>query len=115
VGDAVRISLFIFGAGVCSRLLDQLTDILPYDGNTPNRPIGNSQSAHWKRPPRSRKALEASGYLLHVVVNGQRAMPPFGVMMNDEQIAAVVNYVRTHFGNAYKDAVIPEDVKVVRP
>jgi mono/diheme cytochrome c family protein len=42
-------------------------------------------------------------------------MPPFGVMMNDEQIAAVVNYVRTHFGNAYKDAVIPEDVKVVRP
>jgi mono/diheme cytochrome c family protein len=50
-----------------------------------------------------------------VVVNGQRATPPFGVMMNDDQIAAVVNYVRTHFGNAYKDAVTPEDVKVVRP
>ena len=44
LGDAVRISLFIFGAGVCSRLLDHLTDILPYDGNTPNRPSGNSQS-----------------------------------------------------------------------
>jgi hypothetical protein len=26
-----------------------------------------------------------------------------------------VNYVRTHFGNAYKDAVTPEDVKGVRP
>ena len=63
----------------------------------------------------SNKALEASRYSLHVVVNGQRAMPPFGVMMNDDQIAAVVNYVRTHFGNAYKDAVTPEDVKVVRP
>jgi mono/diheme cytochrome c family protein len=63
----------------------------------------------------SNKALEASGYSLHVVVNGQRAMPPFGDMMNDGQIAAVVNYVRTHFGNAYKDAVTPEDVKVVRP
>jgi mono/diheme cytochrome c family protein len=61
------------------------------------------------------KALEASGYSLHVVVNGQRAMPPFGDMMNDDQIAAVVNYVRTHFGNACKDAVTPEDVKAVRP
>jgi mono/diheme cytochrome c family protein len=42
-------------------------------------------------------------------------MTAFGVMMNDDQISAVVNYVRTHFGNAYKDAVTPEDVKVVRP
>ena len=63
----------------------------------------------------SNKALDASGYSLHVVVKGRRAMPPFGDMMNDDQIAAVVNYVRTHFGNAYKDAVAPEDVKVVRP
>jgi cytochrome c5 len=34
----------------------------------------------------SNKALEASGYSLHVVINGQRAMPPFGVVMNDDQI-----------------------------
>ena len=34
-----------------------------------------------------------------VVVSGQRAMPPFGDMMSDDQVAAVVNYVRTHFGN----------------
>jgi hypothetical protein len=27
----------------------------------------------------------------------------------------VVNYLRTHFGNDYKDAVTAEDVKVVRP
>jgi hypothetical protein len=26
-----------------------------------------------------------------------------------------VNYLRTHFGNDYKDAVTAEDVKVVRP
>ena len=26
-------------------------------------------------------------------------------MMNDDQVAAVVNYVRTHFGNDYRDAV----------
>jgi mono/diheme cytochrome c family protein len=35
-------------------------------------------------------------------------------MMNDAQVAAVVNYVRTHFGNNYPDAVTAEDVKVIR-
>ena len=34
--------------------------------------------------------------------------------MSDEQVAAVVNYVRTHFGDGYKDAVTPEDVKGMR-
>jgi mono/diheme cytochrome c family protein len=61
------------------------------------------------------KNLEAGGYPVYVVVRGQRAMPAFGVMMSDDQIAAVVNYLRTHFGNDYKDAVTAEDVKVVRP
>ena len=61
------------------------------------------------------KKLEAVGYPVYVVVRGQRAMPPFGMMMNDDQVAAVVNYLRTHFGNDYKDAVTAEDVKVVRP
>jgi mono/diheme cytochrome c family protein len=61
------------------------------------------------------KNLEAGGYPVYVVVRGQRAMPPFGAMMSDDQVAAVVNYLRTHFGNDYKDAVTPEDVKVVRP
>jgi mono/diheme cytochrome c family protein len=61
------------------------------------------------------KNLEAGGYPVYVIVNGQRAMPSFGAMMSDDQVAAVVNYVRTQFGNDYKDAVTPEDVKVVRP
>jgi mono/diheme cytochrome c family protein len=61
------------------------------------------------------KNLEAGGYPVYVIVRGQRAMPPFGAMMSDDQIAAVVNYLRTHFGNDYKDAVTAEDVKVVRP
>jgi mono/diheme cytochrome c family protein len=58
--------------------------------------------------------LEAGGYPLSVVVNGQRGMPPFGAMMSDDQVAAVVNYLRTHFGNDYRDAVTAEDVKTVR-
>jgi mono/diheme cytochrome c family protein len=61
------------------------------------------------------KNLEAGGYPVYVVVRGQRAMPPVGAMMSDDQVAAVVNYLRTHFGNDYKDAVTAEDVKVVRP
>ncbi len=36
-------------------------------------------------------------------------------MMSDTQVAEVVNYVRTQFGNRYGDAVAPEDVKAARP
>ena len=58
--------------------------------------------------------LESSGYPIAVVVNGQRGMPPFGAMMSDDQVAAVVNYVRTHLGNRYQDAVTVEDVRAAR-
>jgi mono/diheme cytochrome c family protein len=61
------------------------------------------------------KNLEAGGYPVYVVVRGKRAMPAFAAMMNDDQVAAVVNHLRTHFGNDYKDAVTAEDVKGVRP
>jgi mono/diheme cytochrome c family protein len=59
--------------------------------------------------------LEDPGYALYLVVNGQKAMLPFGKTMTNDQIAAVINYVRSHFGNAYTDAVKPEDVQAVRP
>ena len=35
-------------------------------------------------------------------------------MMSDDQVAAVVNYLRTHFGNRYSDVVTSEDVKIIR-
>ena len=59
--------------------------------------------------------LEVAGYPVSVVVNGQKAMPALGGMFSDQQVADVVNYVRTHFGNNYKDKVSPADVKAVRP
>ena len=34
--------------------------------------------------------------------------------MSDAQVAAVVNYLRTHFDNTYQDAVTADDVKAVR-
>jgi mono/diheme cytochrome c family protein len=58
--------------------------------------------------------LAAGGYPVTVVVNGLHGMPPVGEMMDDDQVAAVVNYVRTHFGNNYGDAVTAADVKAVR-
>jgi mono/diheme cytochrome c family protein len=58
--------------------------------------------------------LEIAGYPIGVIVKGQKAMPPFADSFNDEQIANVVNYVRSHFGNKYRDKVKPEDVKIMR-
>jgi mono/diheme cytochrome c family protein len=58
--------------------------------------------------------LEIAGYPVAVVIHGQKAMPAFGDAFSDQQIADVVNYVRTHFGNAYKDDVTPADVKGAR-
>ena len=62
----------------------------------------------------SNAKLETAGYPVSVVTHGQKAMPAFGALLNDQQIADVVNYVRTHFGNNYRDKVKPEDVKQLR-
>ena len=59
--------------------------------------------------------LAAAGYSVLVVINGSKGMPPFGALLDDEQVAAVVNYVRSHFGNSYPDNVSPADVRAARP
>jgi mono/diheme cytochrome c family protein len=41
-------------------------------------------------------------------------MPSFADMMSDGQIAAVVNYLRTNFGNDYRDMVTAADVQAAR-
>ncbi|HEY2050646.1 MAG TPA: cytochrome c [Caulobacteraceae bacterium] len=58
--------------------------------------------------------LASNLYPTMMVLNGQRAMPSFGSALSDAQIAAVVNYLRTHFGNSYKDPITPEQVKALR-
>ncbi len=60
------------------------------------------------------KSLETGSYPIYLVVNGRRGMPAFGDMMTDGQVAAVVNYLRTHFGNSYQDAVTTKDVQDAR-
>lgn len=58
--------------------------------------------------------LAAPGYPLMVVLHGRHGMPAVGRMMNDDQVAAVVNYVRTNFGNKYKDKVTPAQARAAR-
>ena len=60
------------------------------------------------------KKLAAKAYPELVVLRGQKAMPAFGPSLSDAQVAAVVNYVRTHFTNTYTDSVTVDDVKALR-
>jgi len=58
------------------------------------------------------------------VLDGRNGMPPFGfpvgrgsdsgpAHLSDAQIAAVVNYVRSHFGNAYQPEVTAEQISAL--
>ena len=58
--------------------------------------------------------LGSGGYPVYVVMKGRNGMPPLGELMTDQQVADVVNYVRTHFGNDYRDAVLPAEVSALR-
>jgi mono/diheme cytochrome c family protein len=58
--------------------------------------------------------LESAGYPAMVVLRGQKAMPDFGASFSDEQIANVVNYIRTHFGNRYRDKITAADIHALR-
>jgi mono/diheme cytochrome c family protein len=60
-------------------------------------------------------ALVDRGYPAYVVIFGKRSMPAFGDMMSDTQVTAVVNYVRSHFGNSYLDELTVEEVHAARP
>jgi mono/diheme cytochrome c family protein len=61
-------------------------------------------------------ALASWEYVATTVLHGRNGMPSFGVRTNgeevfgaatlsDKEVAEVVNYVRSHFGNKFKDKV----------
>jgi mono/diheme cytochrome c family protein len=62
-------------------------------------------------------ALASWQYVAMTVLGGRNGMPAFGqparvdpsnfgsVHLSDEKVAEVINYVRSHFGNKYKDKV----------
>jgi mono/diheme cytochrome c family protein len=59
--------------------------------------------------------LAAGAYPAMVVTRGQKAMPQFGTQLSDTQIANVVNYIRTEFGNKFTTAITPAQVAPLRP
>lgn len=74
---------------------------------------GAEGAGHYPALAKNTKLAEP-GYPISVVTHGLKSMPAFGGALSDQQIADVANYVRTHFGNAYKDMVKPEDVQNAR-
>ena len=59
--------------------------------------------------------MKSRHFVAGVVLTGYHGMPRFGNKMSNEQVAAVTNYVRTHFGNDYADPITPAQVAVLRP
>ena len=66
-------------------------------------------------------ALGSTQYMALTILMGKRNMPAFGakyavgfggppVTLSEAQIAAVINYVRTNFGNHYRDPITAAQV-----
>jgi mono/diheme cytochrome c family protein len=80
-----------------------------------HRPDAKGASGAGAYPPLADDAeLASTDFMLNVLLRGLKGMPPVGEMMSDAQVADVINYVRTHFGNAYPDAVSATDVAAAR-
>ncbi|MGQ7286433.1 c-type cytochrome [Vreelandella venusta] len=47
--------------------------------------------------------LMTAAYPISLVIHGHKAMPALGGLLEDEQVASVVNFIRTNFGNNYTD------------
>jgi mono/diheme cytochrome c family protein len=66
-------------------------------------------------PPLAKNShLAEAGYVITMVLNGHKGMPPFRGHLTNQQIADVVNYVRKNFGNRLRGEVKPEDVQALR-
>jgi mono/diheme cytochrome c family protein len=68
--------------------------------------------------------LKSRQYMALTILMGRRNMPAFGAkhavgfggpaaVLSEAQIAAVINYVRSHFGNHYKDEITAAEVKAL--
>ena len=69
--------------------------------------------------------LASAAYMAAVILHGRRDMPSFiqtgdsgpleNSKLSDTQIADVINYVRTHFGNHYADRITAQEVAGMHP
>nr|WP_298376693.1 cytochrome c [uncultured Halomonas sp.] len=58
--------------------------------------------------------LRSPYYPIDVILNGLRGMQSFSDMLSNEQVANVVDYLRTNFGNQLEADTTPDDVARVR-
>jgi mono/diheme cytochrome c family protein len=58
--------------------------------------------------------LATANYVVTIVIKGRKGMPALGDNLSDSQVADVVNYVRSHFGNRFKEEIKPTEVQSVR-
>jgi mono/diheme cytochrome c family protein len=58
--------------------------------------------------------LQAASYPIVVVLYGKAGMPWFNGLLTASEIAAIVGYVRTNFGNDYAEPVTAEEVAKMR-
>ncbi|MFT4255428.1 MAG: cytochrome c [Pseudoxanthomonas sp.] len=58
--------------------------------------------------------LGAAPYVAMMVLDGHGAMPGFASMLDDRQVAEVVHYVGTHFGNDYPQRMSDAEVAAMR-
>ena len=55
--------------------------------------------------------LGTAQYAVYLIAKGKGGMPWFNESLTPAQIADVTNYIRTHFGNDYKDVITARDVE----
>jgi mono/diheme cytochrome c family protein len=58
--------------------------------------------------------LQTGLYPVMIILRGLKSMPAFSDL-DDEQVAAVSNYIRSSYGNKFTDPVTVEQVKELRP
>jgi mono/diheme cytochrome c family protein len=85
-----------------------------------------AQGAGRYPPLAGNPALASSAYVAVTILHGRRNMPAFArprdrdfffapVWLTDQQVADVVNYLRTGFGNTWTDPISADQVRALHP
>ncbi|MDN7356254.1 c-type cytochrome [Acetobacter senegalensis] len=56
----------------------------------------------------------SADYVLTMIIKGRGAMPALGDVLTDDQILKVTSYVRTHFGNSFKEDPNEQQIKEIK-
>lgn len=58
--------------------------------------------------------LQSAEYAASVVLNGMGALLWFAVILNDQQIANIINYILIYFDVHYINATSPKNITMIR-